>query len=117
MTFFKTLGAILLGFSPCVSAMGADSSPTKAVAAAQNELGVTLSENVSGRVRIDSLKANGIADNAGLWQGDIILSADGHAIVGLSEFAKRLSDRAAKVVLLKVDREGVPATVQLPLTH
>jgi S1-C subfamily serine protease len=58
-------------------------------AASRPWLGVNVAET-QGRVFITSVEASGPAANAGLGQGDIILTVDGKAVEGLSDLYRKV---------------------------
>ena len=76
----------------------------------QPSLGLQLAEGPDGRVVVAGIMPGGMADRAGLQQGDVILEVDRHPVRNGQQAVERLRGR---VTLLRIERGG--QTLFIPL--
>lgn len=71
-------------------------------------LGLTLSEDSSGYIRINEIYANSPASDYGIEEGDLIISVDGMDVkeVGFQEAAEAMKGTEGSVISLTIRRNG-----------
>jgi S1-C subfamily serine protease len=63
-------------------------------------------------VLVSDVTAGGPADRAGIRAGDVLVRLDGHAVTGVDELLRRLTDQALdRAVALSVIRNGGLLTI------